>query len=376
MIEISLCMIIKNEENVLGRCIESVKDFVEEIIIVDTGSTDKSKDIAAKYNANIFDFEWCDDFAKARNFSFSKATKEFIFWLDADDYITEENLNKLLELKKEITSKITAVSMHYSLKRNAKGETTFSLKRNRLVRRDCGFKWNGRIHEYLDVSGEPHQSNVYIHHDKDKEYTNRNLNIFNKMKESGEKFTDRDLFYYASELYHKEMYDDAIIEYEKFIDNDSGWFEDLKTATINLVHCYSKTGKEEKKFDYILNSFKWGMPRADLCCMIAEDFIKKEKFEEAIFWYKTALDCKHDSNEMGKDMREYYTWVPNMQLSVCYAKKEDFEQAYYYNEIAALYVPDSIKVKHNRNFLEDKFNELGKKIPKYDDLEKYKLNFE
>ena len=79
MITISLCMIVKNEERVLKRCLDSVRDLVDEIIIVDTGSTDATKRIAAGYTDKIYDFTWIDDFSAARNFAFSKATKEYIY---------------------------------------------------------------------------------------------------------------------------------------------------------------------------------------------------------------------------------------------------------------------------------------------------------
>lgn len=95
MITLSLCMIVKDEEDVLRRCLDSVKEIVDEIIIVDTGSTDKTKLIASEFTDKIFDFKWCDDFSKARNFSFSKATKEYIIWLDADDVILEEDKLKI-----------------------------------------------------------------------------------------------------------------------------------------------------------------------------------------------------------------------------------------------------------------------------------------
>ena len=72
MITISLCMIVKNEEEVLERCLNSLKGLMDEIIIVDTSSTDSTKEIAARYTDKIYDFSWCDDFAAARNFSFSK----------------------------------------------------------------------------------------------------------------------------------------------------------------------------------------------------------------------------------------------------------------------------------------------------------------
>ena len=95
-------MIVKNEEKVLKRCLDSVKDIVDEIIIVDTGSTDKTKEIAKKYATKILDFKWVDDFSKARNYSFSQATKDYILWLDADDIITKENKKKIMNLKNTI----------------------------------------------------------------------------------------------------------------------------------------------------------------------------------------------------------------------------------------------------------------------------------
>lgn len=85
MIEISLCMIVKNEEKILARCLDSVADLVDEIVIVDTGSTDATKKIAANYTDKIYDFTWVDDFSAARNFAFSKAEKDYIYTADADE---------------------------------------------------------------------------------------------------------------------------------------------------------------------------------------------------------------------------------------------------------------------------------------------------
>ena len=75
-ITISLCMIVKDEEQTISTCLESVKSVVDEIIIVDTGSTDGTKEIVKKYDAKVYDFQWIEDFSAARNFAFSKATKE------------------------------------------------------------------------------------------------------------------------------------------------------------------------------------------------------------------------------------------------------------------------------------------------------------
>ena len=140
-VEISLCLIVKNEEDVLQRCLESVENIVDEIIIVDTGSTDQTKEIAQKFHAKIYDFEWIDDFAAARNYSFAQATKDFIMWMDADDYFTLENQNKLLELKENTSTDVNIINLIYSLTRNEKGETLISIRRNRIVKRSKNFKW-------------------------------------------------------------------------------------------------------------------------------------------------------------------------------------------------------------------------------------------
>ena len=77
MVSISLCMIVKNEEDVLARCLDSAAELVDEIVIVDTGSTDRTREIAARYTDKIFDFLWRDDFAAARNESFSHAVMDY-----------------------------------------------------------------------------------------------------------------------------------------------------------------------------------------------------------------------------------------------------------------------------------------------------------
>ena len=92
---ISLCMITKNEEKFLERCLNSVKSIVDQIIIVDTGSKDNTKNIAKRFNAKIFDFEWVDDFSAARNESLKHATKDWILVMDADEVIEKNYLDKI-----------------------------------------------------------------------------------------------------------------------------------------------------------------------------------------------------------------------------------------------------------------------------------------
>ena len=99
MATISVCMIVKNEENRLAGCLDSLTCIADEIIIVDTGSMDDTKEIAAKYTDKIYDFKWIDDFAAARNFAFSKASCDYIYSADADELIDEANQFRFQQLK-------------------------------------------------------------------------------------------------------------------------------------------------------------------------------------------------------------------------------------------------------------------------------------
>jgi glycosyltransferase involved in cell wall biosynthesis len=114
MTKLSLCMITKNEEHFLEQCLNSVKDLVDEIIIVDTGSTDKTKEIAKNFTDKIFDFEWCDDFSAARNESLKHATCDWILVLDADELIAREDHQKIKEIiKKNNTGGFILIQRNY-----------------------------------------------------------------------------------------------------------------------------------------------------------------------------------------------------------------------------------------------------------------------
>ena len=94
----SLTMIVRDEEGNIGNCLESVRGLFDEIVVLDTGSKDRTIEIARSYGARVFDFVWVDDFAAARNAALARATGDYAFWLDADDVLEPAERLKLESL--------------------------------------------------------------------------------------------------------------------------------------------------------------------------------------------------------------------------------------------------------------------------------------
>ena len=137
---------IKNEEDVIGRCLECVKDVVDEIIIVDTGSNDSTIEIVKKYTDQVYHFNWVDDFSKARNYAFSRASKDYIMWLDADDVIFENDLINLKQLKNNLDTSVDMVMMKYNVAFDEYNNPTLSYYRERLMSRKKNYQWISPIH--------------------------------------------------------------------------------------------------------------------------------------------------------------------------------------------------------------------------------------
>ncbi|PEP91767.1 glycosyltransferase [Bacillus toyonensis] len=348
-ITISLCMIVKNEEQAISRCLESVKDITDEIIIVDTGSTDKTIELVKKYNAKIYNFKWINDFSAARNFAFSKATKEYILWLDADDIIEHTNREMFLNLKSTLNTEIDAVSMKYNLSFDTEGNSTFSVKRYRLVKKNKNFQWYGFVHEYLEVYGNLIDSNISITHKKEKAFNNRNLNLYQKQLAKGKKFSPRDTYYYANECKDHQLYTVAIEWYTKFLDEKKGWVEDNIQACLKRGECYLKLNNIEKAFYSSLQSFIYDTPRAEICCQLGYIFLEKQEYNKAIYWYETAINISKPTNAPFIQ-ESCYTWLPHLQLCICYFHIKDNQKSIYHNEQAAKFIPNHPSIKHNREY--------------------------
>lgn len=352
MISISLCMIVKNEEAVIGRCLDSVQEIADEINIVDTGSVDKTKDIAARYTDRIFDFKWIDDFAAARNFSFQQATSDYILWLDADDVFTKKDQELLLDLKRTLDPDIDAVSMKYHLAFDEENNVTSSLRRYRLVKREKSFKWIGAVHEYLEVYGKLHHSDAAVSHLPLSHDADRNLRIYEKMASSGKDFSARDLFYYANELCDHGKMEQAIEYYLRFLQTKQGWVEDNIRACNKLADCYHSLGLKEKELSWVLHTLVYGPPRAETCCRLGYSFLEKNDFQSAVYWYEKAIENKGAEN-LAFQNRACATWLPHLQLAVCYDKLGQHHLAYQHNESALQYRPHDSRMLANKKYFED-----------------------
>lgn len=358
MIRISLCMIVKDEEAVLGRILEQAEDIADEIIVVDTGSTDATREIAERYTSRVFDYKWHDDFAAARNFACAKATMDYWMWLDADDVITLENLKKIKELKETLGPDTDVVMMKYLAGFDEEGNANFSYYRERLIKNGKGFVWEGKVHETVTPSGRIVYSDIEIEHRKiSAGDADRNLRIYESMIAKGEKLEPRHQFYYGRELYYHGRYNEAAAVFENFLQMPGGWKENKIDACIQMALCYEKIMDMQKRLGSLLGSFEYDVPRAEICCEIGRFFMEREAFEAAVYWYEQALAAPDKSMEGGFEQKEYHEYIPLIQLCVCHDRMGDHYKAWQYHLRTTIVKPKAEAVIKNQEYFERLFSQ-------------------
>ena len=348
MVTISLCMIVKNEERVLGRCLESVQEIADEIIIVDTGSEDRTKKIAEKYHARVFEQEWQDDFSRARNYSFSQAEMDYCMWLDADDIITKSEVLKLQRWKEETDGASDVVMIRYVAGFDEKRNPTLVYYRERIVKRDKDFQWQGRVHETLAVRGRTEYLDCEIeHHSIKTEYSRRNLEIYQKMESDGEVLSARDRFYYGRELFYHREYVEAVDNLLKFLQLPEGFVENQAEACRVAARCCYELKQNGMALEFLYRGLTYRTPSGELCCDIGKHFFDRKKWEQAVFWYRNALQVSENAKTGGFVEKECYGYIPCIQLSVCWYYLGDIEKAFQYHCRAGMYKP------YGREFLKN-----------------------
>lgn len=220
MSTISLCMIVRNEEKNIERCLKSAAKLVDEIIVVDTGSEDGTKTVCKKYKTKLYDFVWEDDFAAARNFAVEKASSDWIMWLDADEELQIRDKKTFKKrLRDEKKDLISIKMLHYYGEQPADKSRAYRNSACRLFRNNTGMHFSGKVHERLigdnivDRISEEEYDDIKIFHygymDEEIEHKNdRNMKLL--LKEREEQPENAWVQYHlAVEYYHTKAYAEA-----------------------------------------------------------------------------------------------------------------------------------------------------------------------
>ncbi len=299
-------MIVKDEGDFIEKCLNSIKDYVEEIIIVDTGSTDDTVEIAKRFTDKVFEHEWPDDFSKARNISLSYATKEWILVLDADEIISEIDLKKIREL---INTEDEVIGGYVLIQRNYNDNHTLTnwtgcykenkytkdykgykpSKLTRLFRNKRKYEYRNQVHELVEYSIEEKgdrlvKTDVAIHHYgivREQQIKDRKRGWY---LELGEKQIQQDPKkerpYYETGVCYliQEDYEDAIKKFEKVVELNPNY----RDAYYNLGSAHHSLKQFDKAEEFLKKSIEvkpFCMAAYNLLGMIYQD---QQRFQEAI----------------------------------------------------------------------------------------------
>ncbi len=292
MVTISLCMIVKNEEAVLRRCLDSLTDIADEIIIADTGSTDNTKNIALEYTCNVYDYKWTGDFAAARNFVASKATKEYIYTADADEYLDEENREKVKRLKSILLPEIEIVQMLYCTPPELSTVYNYEKEyRPKLYKRLREFTWIDPIHETLRIDPVVYDSEIEVQHRPVSNHAGRDLDAFASMFKEGRKLSKKLHHMYAMELFRSGTDKDfcnAAGTFMLTMEQDGRSMDEVKEAMCVLARYYRIKNDIASFFGYALKD-SITEPCAEICCELGMYYESTGDYKEASIWYQNAL---------------------------------------------------------------------------------------
>lgn len=294
MITVSLCMIVKNEERILRRCLDTVADLVDEIVIVDTGSTDRTKEIAAGYTENLYEFGWTGNFSDARNFAFSKCTKEYIYTADADEIIDETNRQRFQDLKAALLPEIEIVQMKYGNQLQFSTIYNFDEEyRPKLYKRLREFVWEYPIHEAVRLEPVIYDSDIVITHMPEALHTGRDIKAFEKMVETGERLDKKLCGLYARELFVSGTDEQTIRAkeyFKKVIEEEGRTPAEQMEAFCVVVRACRLSGDMAEFYKYAMRAAASDeeIP-AEVCYELGCFYRERGDKSEAAMWFYNAL---------------------------------------------------------------------------------------
>lgn len=293
MATISVCLIVKNEEAVLGRCLDCLKPVADEIVIVDTGSTDRTKEIAAAYTDKIYDFAWISDFSAARNFAFSKTQMDYIYSADADEVLEQREQEKLLQLKQALLPEIEMVQMVYVNPKDCNMAYNYTRElRPKLFKRLRQFRWIDPIHETVALAPLVYDSDIEILHLPQSNHAGRDFAAMERVLSRDGTMSSRLYGMYAKELYISGTKED-FLRAEPHFKARAAAPQTLPEERLEAVCVLAKTAalRGDTKELYALCLAELAHSRvlpAELMFLLGEALEGEHKEEAALEWYKKA----------------------------------------------------------------------------------------
>lgn len=327
-------MIVKNEQAVLERCLNSYSGIFDEIIIVDTGSDDGTKKEAARYTDKIYDFEWCGDFSAARNFAFSKASCDYIFSADADEVLTPEANAEFKRLKSVLLPDIDIVQFKYV---NCSHNTVYNSKkelRPKLYKRLRTFTWISPIHETVRLTPVIFDSDIEILHMPESSHSKRDFSIFINSVERGVHLENYVLKMFCRELLISGSDEDFLSVSDVFINklqNEYTQQDCLEAVACVLARIYRLTGNVNDFFKTALKNIAV-TPCSEICMELGNYFFDAGDYAEAVLWFINAAT----ETESILDIRTSGD-LPLYRLADCYEKLSRQAEESGDTETAAVY---------------------------------------
>lgn len=335
---LSLCLIAKNEEENIDRFFDSIEGCFDQVVLVDTGSTDKTVEKATARGAEIQHFEWINDFAAARNYAFSFAQCDYVAWLDLDDSLS--NREGFLRFRDDIMGLADYWMARYDYSSDAQGKPVCSFARERVFKRDKGFTWRYPIHEgvvpdsatgpvRIDFASSWHVTHMRTAADLEKDRS-RNLNIFSEMDKKGG-MDARMRYYYGKELFETGSPAESVGVLVGALKDPSLEMHDRIVATQYLCYAFVQCGQFAKAIEQAYNGLMLAPHRAEFHTVIGDCHLKLGNPGNAIPSYAAAKASTIIVPPFGVGAifhsEDAYTVWPRNQLARIYANIGDLESA-------------------------------------------------
>ncbi len=310
---VSVALIVKNEEKTLARCLQSIRDGVDEIVVVDTGSTDATKTIAAAHGARVVDWAWQDDFAAARQHAFDLATGGWVMWLDADDVVA--GADRIRPLLESAPSNVIGFYCQYVLARNERRVPTHVSWRERCVR-SGSFRWAGRVHEVLVATGAGaiiKTDQVVVDHlpvSNHGDQTRRNLRILeDEVASRGDAPEPRLLFYLGREYADSGDTTRAIETLQRYVTIGT-WADERYLAQVQIGDLFRRHGKYSDALDAYLAALKIHPQWPDAYFGLAATYYFLRDWSKVLHWTDTARALPAPDTLMFVSLRGYeFDWI-------------------------------------------------------------------